>query len=678
MGNKQTKKRKEIIRANKNYRKGKPLMSDKEFDSLLEKYLKKYPDDKELAGVLGYKISRKEELPIPMMSLDKLKTYEEVVKWLNANKVNDAAFLVLSGKMDGISLVLKEYKEHCWTRGDGTVGQRSHKHFKALGEEVAITDNTTFGEAIISRENWEKHFEGKINPRNKKPYRVPRNTVAGLFNSDKIVPELKYVDYVRYGMDSEKTKISIMTDLGNISSKTADYRVIAVGDFKALENPVEYLDKLYNELGKDYIIDGLVIDLDDQGFGREKREANGNPTFARAIKLSHWSEQDNSDTVIKKKFFKISKQGKLKGVVCFDPLMVEGSEVKQASFYNAKFLTQFVLDEGRKIKVKKSGDIIPKIIEVEGIRIPMREDYKSTKEFEKALEYCQGQVQKKVGQDEFEKLSDEIAVCPSCGEPLDWDATLTELVCKNKKKCPGIRLMKIVNFFLKIGIEEFGEKEISKLYDRGYDTIEKIFFIEKEELMEIDGWGKKSIKTLLDQFKEVQKEKIPLARILDAVDLFDGKIGEKTIQTILDNDPISQYYEVGKLCEMKGVSEITANVFIKGHKRYDKINKKWFKKYPNSEYYLDIIPSYIDTPKVEMEGYALQNMHVCFTGVRDEDLEVAIVKNGGALTNSVNKLTTHLIVPDLEPKTMSTKKAAAALANGISIMVLEKFKEEFM
>ena len=40
------------------------------------------------------------------------------------------------------------------------------------------TDSITFGEAIISKENWEKYFKGQINPQTKKPYSNARNTVA--------------------------------------------------------------------------------------------------------------------------------------------------------------------------------------------------------------------------------------------------------------------------------------------------------------------------------------------------------------------------------------------------------------------------------------------------------------------------------------------------------------------
>jgi len=673
MKKKQEELRNKILKANKKYRKGKPIMSDSEFDELLEGYIKKYPNDKKLKKVLGYKISRKEELFEQMMSLDKLKSYEAAVSWLESKGVKLSDAIVISGKLDGISLLVKEYQREAWTRGDGLVGQRSHEHFRAMNhKESTINDLKTYGEAIISHSNWNKHFKGKIDPISKKPYKVPRNTVAGLFNRNEPGDMLQYVDYVRYGIVGSKNgKAMIHSELEELGLDFAPIEMMPFSAFKSFEDPVAELDAIYERLGSKYQIDGLVIDINSVDT-REKlgREENGNPAYARAIKLPHWSEQEDSDTVIRKLHLKVSKQGKIKGKVEFDPLIIDGSEVKQASFYNAKFLTQFVLNKGRKIKVKKSGDIIPKIIEVEGVRVPMKEDYTKGKDFEKALEGAQEKVQKIVGIEEFAELSDSLTACPCCGTVTKWDSTLTELLCTNKK-CPSIRLMKIVNFFAKMEIEDFGEQEISKLYERGYVRIEDILRMSLEDFVGIEGWGKKSAKKLLKQFAAMSNCTVPLARILDALDLFKGKLGEKTIQLILDNTTIEEEYSIEDLCKIKGVSDITAKLFIKGMGKYNKLSKKFLKKWECCEFYLDIVPAYIDTPAKKAASDNLAGVCACFSGVRDKSLEEKIKDNGGTISTGVSKKTTHLIVKDLSEKVLASAKCMKAKELNIPIIPID-------
>src|SRR5664279_1043707 len=173
-----------------NYRAGTPICSDEAYDRLVEELTEKFPDSELLRkGIVEQKVSRKQPLPLPMFSLNKAKTVEEIKQWLKSNNVSEDELLIITPKYDGISLVVNEFNKQAWTRGDGEFGQESKWHFNKLrGTNTDPHTIYSFGEAIMSKENFQKH---------KDQYANPRNMVAGLFNRDTTVEELQDVDYIR-------------------------------------------------------------------------------------------------------------------------------------------------------------------------------------------------------------------------------------------------------------------------------------------------------------------------------------------------------------------------------------------------------------------------------------------------------------------------------------------------
>ena len=72
-------------------------------------------------------------------------------------------------------------------------------------------------------------------------------------------------------------------------------------------------------------------------------------------------------------------------------------------------------------------------------------------------------------------------------------------------------------------------------------------------------------------------------------------------------------------------------------------------------------------------GDLLAGKKICFTGVRDRQLEALIMKAGGEVTNSVSKNTSWLIVDDLNT---SSGKAIKARSLGIPIVTIDGFKNQ--
>jgi len=607
-----------IEEANRKYREGSPIIDDAGYDALLDQLRLNYPESFLLKkGVIekAGKTSRKEQLPIPMFSLEKCKSLDEIKAWAKAKGIKQHEKLILTPKYDGISLVVDESNKHCWTRGDGEVGQNSKWHFNKLrGSNNDLCEMFTFGEAIMPKKAFIKYSEEFANA---------RNFVAGLFNRDITTMPLQEVDYIRYGSDQNGVdKSEQLSDLNRMN-------VIFVPSCPTSLNLLteEKLDDLYKLWSADYKIDGIVIDVDDADKREELgREENMNPAYAVAYKNPEWS--GSAVVTVTGITWQVSKQGKLKPVIQIAPTEVGEVMISNITGYNAAYIIDQKIAIDSVIKIIRSGDVIPKHIET------ISSD-----------------------RNQREMLMDEIATCPCCDHQTCWDETKVELVCTNPE-CRDKKIAKLTHFFATLEIEEFGEPSIIRLYNAGFDTIEKILNLDVEELLLVEGFGIKSSASLLNQFETLKSTGKPYAQILDSLDVMAGKLGQKTIQLILDNC-WGKSFDIEDMIKINGVAETTALIFRAGWYRGEKFSE------------LPVKISYIETPKVVATGDKYASQKICFTGCRPtKEQEQEIKQQGGEVVSGVSKNTTLLVVKDNSEKTMSSNKAVEAKKLGISVITI--------
>lgn len=641
---------------NEAYREGNPVVTDIQYDILMDYLKANFPNSELLKkGVIEEPpTSRKEKLPLRMASLNKCKSLEEVKNWLlSLDGVTEDSFVVITPKLDGISLVVNEGTGQCWTRGDGFEGQKSDNHFRLISFKESKPKIITFGEAIMEKSVFDYKYSGK--------YKSARNLVAGLFNRNIAEEELLDVNYIRYGSDSSiLNKVEEIEHCNDLNNSKIPYSGMKLSKLN--------IDGLYEKWGEKFQIDGLVIDINSAHLRSNLgREENGNPAYARALKLPEWTK--DNETVITGHKFSMSKQGKLKGTVIIDPVIVDGVTLTQATFYNAQFLFDWGLSIGRKIEVKRSGDVIPKIVSVEGIHVPLREEFKTQKEYQAAYDSaCELNLIKFSEDEEFAKLSDRLVECPCCGKQLHLDQNMVELVCVNEN-CKDIRISKIFHFFNTIGLEDFGEPKARSLYFEGFNTINSLMLVDKETLSSIDGWGESSANTFISQRDYLMKEQTPLARMLHALDLFDGVFGEKTCQSILDyiyTEGSFDHKKFESLTKIRGVEERSATVFIRGWEQWNNIC---------IADQLSFIPIYYSTPIKEISGTKMLKEKVCMTGFRSNDISDFITSNGGEVVSGISKNTTLLIVDDLNT---TSSKAVKARETGCRVVTKEYFETNFM
>lgn len=623
-----------IVEANRLYREGNPVMSDKEYDRMKEELERHFPDSDILKKSIveeSVKGDRMEKLPFPMFSLEKVKMVDEIVRWVkDVWELSPNDRVVITPKYDGISLLVDETTNDCWTRGDGTEGQNSRDHYRYVnhGNPMNKKGCFTFGEAIIPISMFLK---------NVKPlgYKSARNAVAGAFNADDFNAQvLGNTAYIRYGiMDSGKDKSMQLAELYNDYDPYAtQYWVTSAGVFDDEKTALTYLNDLFESI-KNFKCDGLVIEVDNKTKREELgRLPNGNPRYAIAYKNPDW--QERYTTKVQKIEWSISKDGKAKPVIVFSPVEFDGATVSRCTGYNAKYITDNHISPNAYIVVSRSGDVIPKHLETVGYSVEL-----------------------------FREMCDSMMICPSCGNPLKWDETLTDIVCINPD-CKEKKIKQITYFFATLETEEMQEATIRKFYEGGLDSVEKIVNASEKELSQIGGIGAKLSKKLRGQFDKYADNGVSFAKILTAYNVFGGVIGEKTCQMIFDSlsdEDIDTIFKEGKtpmesLLAVPGVAETTAKIFNNGIGIFFNIIED--SPFPIS--YVKNNTVLADNPE-----------SVCFTGFRNKEWEERLSKEGHKVVSGVSKNTTILVTKDKESSSSKIKKAKEL---SIPILTPEEFE----
>ncbi len=597
----------DIIYYNEQYRIGNSLISDAEYDKLVDK-LREYDINHELLSKIGYintTDNRKVKLPYPMFSMDKLKNIEELTKWVNNRDYISTSELIITPKYDGASFLANEKSGEGWTRGDGTFGQKSDKHFNYINGGKLDKKLISFGEMIMRKDIFEDKYS--------EIFKNPRNMIAGLLNSKDISDKkdmFNDVDFIRYGIFTDNELITKKSQELDVLNK---YQQVQVPYILTNANniTIELIQELFDNWNTDYEIDGIIIEINDYKLRKELgRENNNNPAYARAFKGEF---EETKLTKVLNIDYQISRTGKLKPVVYIDPIKLNGVTVKKATGNNAKYMKDNNIGIGSIIIVKRSGMVIPKIINV---------------------------------------ITPTGFVMPDI-ENIYWDDNKVDLMMGDISNEQEIK--QIAHFFKSIKVTDLGEGICKMLYTNGLTTIKKILTATKFDLIKIPGIGEKNaIKIIRDVNNKLKN--IPIHILQNASGLFT-LLGEKKLKLI---NHFNYKPNMEELLLINGIGEKNAEIYLDN---YDN-----FIKFANELNINFIIPE-----KEEIIEGKLNGIIICFTKIRDKELENYIFNNGGQVVDSITNECTHLVCKDINENSSKLKKAKQ---KEIKILNLEQFKQE--
>ena len=504
-----------IVKANEAYRIGEPIMSDKDYDQLVEELELLSPNDDVLTKV-GHVVAdetRKSKLPIEMASMNKIKSMNDINDWCRLKNITSHNFVIITPKYDGLSLCVNETTSEAFTRGDGTYGQKSNEHYSRIGNHLSKTSfSFTYGEVMMSKKTFlEKYSSDFANP---------RNLVAGLLNSKEATDALKDCDYIKYGAIQSRnmfqSKKQILDELNSNQSVKVPYHICRISDITE-----ELLINLFHEYSVDYEIDGLIIEINDLNtqitLGRET--SSNNPVFARAFK--HPSFEQSAETEIIGISWNVSKQGYLKPTLHISPVKLDGVTVSNVTGNNARFVKDMGIGVGAKVIVKRSGMVIPIIADV--------------------IETVEFQM-------------------PDV-DNIDWNENGVELVTLTETD--DQKLKKNISFFEILESDNVSEGVITQLWDAGYKTISDILNLTTSDLEKIDRFGKRKAKIVHDSIQK-SVTNVSLSKLQHATGIFKG-LGSKKL--LLLEDFVTKP-TVDQIMSIEGFAEISAKSYVDSYDEF--------------------------------------------------------------------------------------------------------------
>jgi NAD-dependent DNA ligase len=606
------------------YHTGESIISDKIYDTLFDEIKKRDPQNPFLKKVGFEATKNKVKLPFFMGSMDKLKItdIDKLTKWKKKYNKHD---YVIMDKLDGISgLYINDGKGglKLFTRGDGIIGQDisylintipSLKNIKGIKSKIVIR-----GEIIISKKKWLKYVDQFSNA---------RNMTSGLVNAKKVDTNImKDIDFVVYEILEPRMRQSEQFELMKKHSiKNVYYEFLDVNDLD-----FEMLDEVLLERREksEYEIDGIIITDDSL----QNLNFEGNPEYAFAFKDA--SEKMTADVVVKDVEWNVSKDGYLKPKLILEPTKLSGVTISNATAFNAKYIVDNKIGPGSIVKIIRSGDVIPHVLEV----------IKTAK-----------------------------VKMPDC--EYKWNDTNVDLIATGAKSTDQI--IKELTFFAdKLSIANLSEGLITNFVENGIDDIFKIINVTKAQLMELDGFKDKLVNKIYDNI-QTGLNGANLVQFMNATNIFGHNFGNKRIDKIysvygndfikfMKSHTIKQIHDA--VVAIDGFDEITAKQFSETIHEFIKV----FEKIPES-----VRKNIIKNSEVVKVSEKLKGKKFVFSGFRNKEWEEFIVTNGGEVVGSVSKNTSYLVTTKKDSEE-GTSKVLKAKEVGVEIVIKEDFEGKFM
>lgn len=489
-----------------------PKMPDYEYDRLLrelEDLEKEYPDfareDSPTKRVGGTALSQFEEVvhPVPLMSLQDVFSMEELNDFLGKtlSAESDTMFSV-EPKVDGLSVAL-EYVDgklvRGATRGDGNVGEDVTENIKTI-RSVPMTIENAPPRLIVRGEVYmpKKAFQ-KLNQRREeegKPlFANPRNAAAGsLRQLDPKIAAKRGLDIFIFNIQlvegiSFTSHCETLEYLKKLRFKVIPYEKLS--GIQEIDAKVAAINDNREQLPCD--IDGAVIKVDDLA-ARERLGATAKfPKWAAAYKYP----PEIKPTVVEDIVVQVGRTGVLTPKAVVRPVRLAGTTVTNATLHNQDFISQRDIRIGDTVLIRKAGEIIPEILEVDISKRP------------------QGAQPYRLPQ-----------VCPVCGAKTQQDEDGAFLRCTGAE-CPAQLSRNIAHFVSRdaMDIEGFGSAIVDALIEK--DLIHSpadIYYLRQEDLENLWKSGKTAAAKLLASIERSKEQDV--SRLIYALGI--RQVGAKT------------------------------------------------------------------------------------------------------------------------------------------------------
>ena len=489
-----------------------PDMQDFEYDALLrelEELEAKYPEfassDSPAKRVGGEALSQFEKVshPVPLMSLQDVFSREELEEFLEKILTAEptAAFSV-EPKIDGLSVAL-EYVDGQFvrgaTRGDGTVGEDVTENLKTIRSIPMTIENAPSrlivrGEVFLPKKSFEK-LNARQEAEGKKLFANPRNAAAGsLRQLDPKIAAKRGLDVYIFNIQlAEGVTFHSHTESLNYL-KSLKFKVIpqkCLSSVAEITEEIRAIDANREKLTCD--IDGAVVKVDDLAM-RERFGATAKfPRWAAAYKYP----PEIKPTLVEDIVVQVGRTGVLTPKAVVRAVRLAGTTVTNATLHNQDFITQRDIRIGDTVLIRKAGEIIPEILEVDLTKRPAD-----------SVPY---------------HLPEN---CPVCGARVEQDEDGAFLRCTGAE-CPAQLSRNIAHFVSRdaMDIDGLGSAIVEGLMEKNLiHSPADIYYLELEDIKSLWKSGTTAAKKLLKAIEESKQQ--DLSRLIYALGI--RQVGSKT------------------------------------------------------------------------------------------------------------------------------------------------------
>ena len=607
-----------ILQARKDYYNHQPTVPDKVFDAWVDELRTLEPNNKAVTAIGAPVIQsewKKAKHQIPMGSLDKVNTPEELSDWAK----DKSGKLCVVEKLDGLSIeCIYEHGKlvQAITRGDGDIGEDITVNVARMGgvnTDLKIDFNGSLrGEIIMKKSIHQKYFSDKANPRN-----AASGVSKRLDGVD--VDKLDILFYQVLGDADFDTEQAQFVWIANHGFTTPNWWVIKTAD-KVNEFWREYQDTKRDKL--DYDIDGLVVRVDDLVKQLALGDKDLRPKGAIAFKF----DNEARESIIRDIIWQVGNSGRMTPVAIVDPVALVGATITRASIYNMSYIRELGISIGASVLVVRANDVIPR---VEEVITPSKLVYTPP------------------------------VYCPECNTELIENGE--HIQCPNTFGCRAQIIGRIKNWVKELNLLEWGDTLIEKLVDAGkVSNVADLYKLKVDDIANLDRLGEKTAKKCLEILWD--NKEVPLEVFLGALSI--PMVGQSTIKAIMNAgcDTLEKFGQLGaaEFEVVPGLGPIKAKCLADGLAT-------------NQQLILDILANGVKI-KDKIVG-KLSNKSLCFTGAMKNKrpvLEKMATDAGGDIKSSVGKGLTYLVIAD--PNSTSSK-AQAARKFGTTLISEEEFLE---
>ena len=670
------------------YHEAQPVISDYEFDQMLEELIKlekQYPQfaspnspTQRVGGGITKEFATVKHKS-PMLSLDNTYSEAELRDFdKRVQKGLDEPYeYVCELKIDGVSISL-HYRngllEQAVTRGDGVQGDDVTNNVKTIGHiplkirEKGIPEEFEVrGEIFMPRVGFDRMNKQRMEAGDP-IFANPRNATAGtLKTQDSTEVAKRPLDSFAYTLFTDEVDVPTHYERMMLLKQWG----FNISDIKAKCTNIDQVIDFVNEIEESrpklsFDIDGVVIKINSI----EQQQILGYTAKAPRWAIAYKYKPQEASTTLLSISFQVGRTGTITPVANLKPVLLAGTTVKRATLHNADVMEALDIRVGDTVFVEKGGDVIPKITRIDLTKRPPE-----------------------LFATEF------IKICPECGTPLERQEGEASWVCPNYTGCPPQIKGRLVHFIGRraMDIESLGQGKIEMLYDAGlihnpadlYDLTEnkllslgEIFASMKSQSPEntepddLSGNSEKKERRVLFQKKSVENvmkglnnsKQVPFDRLLYALGIkYTGEtVARKLARHFTDMDTLMNA-GTDKLLEVEeigpriagAVTEYFANP--RNREMIERLRKQGLQfSLPQTE---------------EKVSDKLAGMTIVVSGTFSlypsrDDLKKEIESHGGKVSGSVSSKTSFIIAGE----NMGPEKRAKAESLGIRIITEEEFK----